>query len=72
MVYGDVPPEIVTVKLLLDPLQIVASPAKTAVVGRVFRVKVTLLLIAVEDVIQLALEVITTDTISEFEKLEAE
>ena len=62
----------VTVKLLLEPLQIEAVPAKTAVVGLALRVNVTLLLVAVEVVIQLALEVITTVTTSEFEKLEAE
>ena len=62
----------VTVKLLLAPLQIVAVPAKIAEVGLAFRVNVTLLLVAVEDVIQLALEVITTVTASEFEKFEAE
>ena len=49
-----------------------ASPAKIAEDGLAFRVNVTLLLVAVEDVIQLALEVITTVTASEFEKFEAE
>ena len=53
------------------PLHIATSPAKTAVVGLAFLVNVTVLLVAVAVVIQLALEVITTLTRSEFTKEDA-